>query len=116
MQQKEADDMSETEVPVEAVQQVCMLFGIEWTCYLLCGIGAFVLFFKLQQKGPPIFEVIGYINPSWRGNPICRFLEAVLFSLLGAIIGTVITHPSNAQQAIVAGLGWTGLLTKSKAN
>jgi hypothetical protein len=105
--------MPETEVSAEAMKHVVILFGIEWSHYLLCGIGAFVFFFKLQHKGSPIFEVIGYINPRWKDHPICRFPEAVLFSVLGTIIGTIITHPSNAQQAIAAGLGWTGILTKS---
>jgi len=105
--------MPEAEVVATAVKGGRMLFGISVTYYLLCGIGAFVLFFKLQKKGAPVFEVITYINPAYGSSPWCRLLEALVFSALGALIGTIITQPGNPQQAIVAGLGWTGLLSKS---
>jgi len=36
----------------------------------------------------------------------------VIFCLIGAVIGTILTEPTNAQQALAAGLGWTGLLAK----
>lgn len=105
--------MAGTEVGAELINTGCSFFGIIWSYYLLCGIGAFVLFFKLQKKGSPIFEVIGYLNPKWADSPFCRFFEALLFAVLGAIIGTIITQPGNPQQAIAAGLGWTGLLSKT---
>jgi hypothetical protein len=93
-----------------------MLFGIDSAYYFLTGIGAFVLFFRLEKNNVRTFEVVGYINPKWKPHPLCRFSEAIIFCVLGAIVGTAITHPINPQQAIFAGLGWTGLLTKTSTN
>lgn len=87
------------------------VFGIEISYYVLCLIGAFVLYFmKMDFKSTQGFEVIGRINPKYKENPWCKFGEALIFSVLGAIIGTILTSPTNPQQAIVAGLCWTSLL------
>ena len=39
-------------------------------------------------------------------------IEFVIFLALGVFVGIGITSPTNATQAIAAGLGWTGLLAK----
>lgn len=105
--------MPDPNVIANAVSESTQFFEIEKSYYVLCGIGAFVLFFKLQKKGRPVFEVIGHIFPEWSSSPCCRVLEAAIFVFLGAIIGTLIAQPGNPQQAIAAGLGWTGLLSKT---
>jgi len=89
-----------------------MFLGIELRYYVLCGIGAFVLFFKFAKTGQSVFDVIKYLNPSWSDRFLGRFSEAIVFIFLGALIGTIMTQPTNEQQAITAGLGWTGLLGK----
>lgn len=88
------------------------IFGIKICHYLVCAIGAFILFFKLAKKGQVIFEVIGYINPKWSESAWCRIFEAAIFTILGAFVGSILTQPTNPQQALAAGLGWTGLLSK----
>ena len=86
-------------------------FGIEPSYYFLCGAGALVLFFKMQSgRSKPVISILGYIHPPLVDNPLGRVLEAILFALLGALLGTLIAQPINPQQAIVAGLGWTGLI------
>jgi len=45
-------------------------------------------------------------NPSWRAAA-----EFLLFVALGCIVGIAVVQPSNATQALAAGLGWTGFLT-----
>ncbi|WP_444911071.1 hypothetical protein [Microbulbifer sp. PAAF003] len=86
-------------------------FNIEAGHYFLCFVAAFVLFFKLHKEGQPPFAVLGYIHPQAAGSPVGKFIEAILFAALGALIGTVLTVPSSPAQAIAAGLGWTGLLS-----
>jgi hypothetical protein len=41
-------------------------------------------------------------------------IEFMIFIALGVLIGVGFAEPSNIQQAIAAGLGWTGLLTSDK--
>jgi phosphotransferase system glucose/maltose/N-acetylglucosamine-specific IIC component len=40
-------------------------------------------------------------------------LECALFVALGVLIGIGVAQPSNAVQALTAGLGWTALLAKA---
>jgi len=86
------------------------MFEIAFQYYLLCGVGAFVLHFKLKTAGRVVIEFLPHINERWRDSTLAKFLDAILFTAVGALIGTVLTHPINPQQAIVAGLGWTGLV------
>lgn len=44
--------------------------------------------------------------PARRWHPLIEFL---LFIVLGVIVGIGVTNPTNAQQAIAAGMGWTGI-------
>jgi len=92
-----------------------MLFGIRYSFYILSAISSFVLFFILHQRGKIVFEVLGYINPNWKNNSWCRFFEAIIFAILGALLATVFVQPSNEQQAIFAGMGWTGLFNAISA-
>lgn len=40
-------------------------------------------------------------------------IECLIFIGLGCIVGIGLTDPTNPAQAMVAGLGWTGLFTHS---
>jgi hypothetical protein len=87
------------------------MFGIDRSYYFLCFIAAFVLFFRLHKNGEPPFAIIGHINPAWGESAWGKLCEAMIFAILGALIGTVLTIPTSPAQAIAAGLGWTGLLS-----
>lgn len=87
-----------------------MLLDINISLYIVSAIGAFVLYFTMQAKGNITVEILAFINPNWKESPWCRFFESIIFSLLGSFIAVLLTQPSNYQQAIAAGLGWTGLL------
>jgi len=76
-------------------------------------MGAFVLFFKIQSQGGQVIGVIGFLQPSWLKTGWGRLLEALIFSIIGGFLGTIITGPVSESQALVAGLGWTGLLSKA---
>jgi len=56
-------------------------------------------------------EFLPHINPKWKGSTITRIIDMLLFTVVGAFIGTIFTQPTTAQQALAAGLGWTGLLS-----
>jgi len=50
--------------------------------------------------------------PSERAQAV---LEFFVFLAMGCIVGIAFTNPTNAQQAITAGMGWTGVLVKRRA-
>jgi len=43
---------------------------------------------------------------------ICAVVEFVVFVAIGVVVGIGVVHPNNAQQAITAGLAWTGALAR----
>lgn len=86
------------------------MFGIDPYYYLLSWIGAFVLYYKLKSDGKLVIEFLPHIKKAWAEPPLAKFLDAILFTTLGAIIGTILIRPINPQQAIIAGIGWTGAL------
>ncbi|MDY6988451.1 MAG: hypothetical protein SWQ30_10380 [Thermodesulfobacteriota bacterium] len=88
------------------------ILDIELSYYVVCGIAALVLFFRLQNVGQPVIEIVKYVNPKWGDSTGGRIVDALLFASFGAVIGTLVTQPTNPQQAVAAGLGWTGLLSK----
>ena len=76
-------------------------------------LGAFLLYVlqRLQQKQPfSIFQAIN-INVGSSASPLLVLIDMVISSLLGAWAVTVLTSPATLQQAIIAGLGMTGLLS-----
>lgn len=103
-----------TKVPAKEEANQTKYFGVERELFFLCFIGAFVLFFKLQKEDNPTLTILAAIEPAWKDNRLARISDALIFAVLGALIAGVITQPTNPQQAIAAGLGWTGLLSKSK--
>ena len=79
--------------------------------YAVCWSGAIVLYFKLRSDGRSVMEFLPHINPKWKKSVGLRIIDILLFSLVGALIGTIFTEPTTPQQALAAGLGWTGLLS-----
>lgn len=79
--------------------------------YIVCWGGAIVLYFKLKSDGRPPMEFLPHIKDSWRESPTLKGLDILIFSVVGAFVATIFTQPDNAQQALAAGLGWTGLLS-----
>ena len=49
------------------------------------------------------------LNRTWRNA-----IEFLVFIVLGVIVGIGATAPVNPQQAIAAGLGWTGLFAQPR--
>lgn len=91
------------------------MLGIAISYYLICFVAAFALYFKLHEKGNPPVRVVAHINPGWADSGWGRFFEAVIFAILGAILGTLLTSPATPAQAVAAGLGWTGLLSSASS-
>lgn len=80
------------------------------------GLGVVILWFKLGEKRITVFgvsRVLEQVGVSKRTSIIAEF-----FGVLAAGIVVVITfvQPATAEQAIAAGLGWTGLIGQATSS
>lgn len=76
-------------------------------------LGAFVLYLlnRLQGKQPfSLFRGLN-INVGSGAWPIVILLDMVISSILGSILVIALTAPITVPQAVVAGLGMTGILS-----
>src|ERR1700731_334042 len=76
-------------------------------------LGAFALYLtnRLQNKQPfSLFRALN-MNLSAGARPVVIFLDMIISSVLGATIVVALTSPSTVPQAIIAGLGMTGILS-----
>ena len=77
------------------------------------SLGAFTLYVlnRLQKKQP--FSLFSALNVDVLGEsatPMIIFCDMILSSILGAVVVIPLTAPSSVPQAIIAGLGMTGIL------
>jgi hypothetical protein len=86
------------------------LWGFNVNHYILSWISAFTLYFMIQSKGKKPIKIIRSIFKRFDEAPWAVFTDSVLTSLFGAIICTIIMQPTNYQQSVISGLGWTGLV------
>ena len=88
-----------------------MICNISISYYLIGFAGAYVLYiFRAQTTGIKTLKVLGLFFKKWNENPILLFFDSILISCIGAFICTIISQPTNYQQAIIYGLGWTGIV------
>jgi len=86
------------------------LFDIEIQFYIASLIGAFTLYFAFCSRNKLNIRVLKYILPKHSNHPLVHLIDSIIISSLGAVLCTIITQPSNFQQAAISGLGWIGLL------
>ena len=88
--------------------------------YGFTAIGVIVLFSKSAGPGTRPYVLASITDKVFRSEDpgwllLKEFTEFVIFVVLGVLIAVGLTHPSTSQQAIAAGLGWTGLLTQQRS-
>ena len=92
------------------------MFNVPLAYYIGCWLGALALYFKqLNINKTKVMQFLQIINKNWEGQPLAVVLDAIIFSTIGTILGIGFTQPINLQQAIAAGIGWTGLLSVGTA-
>jgi hypothetical protein len=76
-------------------------------------LGAFTLYVLNWHQGRQPFSLFKVLNVdvSATGHPVVILLDIVISSILGTIIVVAITAPATIAQAVVAGLGMTGILS-----
>lgn len=80
--------------------------------HFFAATGAFVLYVLNRNNGVKPFSIFDAVNidVSDSGRPRDILFDMFLSSSLGSIIIVALTSPNTIPQAIVAGLGMTGLL------
>lgn len=78
--------------------------------YIVCFVGTIFSYFYHFSSKNPIVQFLPYFNKKWAKHPIGKGIDALSFSILAAFIVTVVSDPTNARQAIIAGLGCMELL------
>lgn len=81
-----------------------------WEGYALAAVGSFLLQAILITKGRVVLDFIRPFRPGYDKDH-AAWLNAVIFTFLGALVACVMTSPDTPRQALTAGLGWMALLT-----
>lgn len=76
----------------------------------VASVGALILYFLQKTRGRVVISFLPQINPNWN-TPSFMILEVIIFSGIGGYIGMLISEPCNAQQALMAGFGWTAIMS-----
>jgi len=80
--------------------------------HLYVAIGAILLWGKLGHEGRKAFVLEDLLAAMRMPSHICTILGFVIFVTLGVFVAIGVVKPTSAAQAIVAGMGWTGMLSK----
>lgn len=87
------------------------LSAVVYTC-----VGVIILWSRLGYDGRRAYGLSDVIELFGFSTPIRPIVEFFLFVSLGSVLAVVIVQPTNAPQAIAAGLGWTGLVSTKARN
>ena len=77
------------------------------------AIGVSVLWSKMGRKRIKAYALSRLIKLLRFSDGPTILFEFLAFVAIGTLVAVAIVQPSNAQQAFAAGLGWTGLFTKT---
>jgi hypothetical protein len=80
---------------------------------LATTLGAFILYIMNRTNNRQPFSFFRAINIEVGSSAPARtiFFDMIISSLLGAIVVFILTNPATVPQAVVAGLGMTGILS-----
>ena len=90
------------------------IFALEPMIYT--GVGVVVFWVKLGDQRVKVFgvsRVLEQVGVSTRTSIIVEFFTVLA---LGIVVATAFIQPATAEQAIAAGLGWTGLATQTPSS
>jgi hypothetical protein len=80
--------------------------------FILTCVGAFALYLCSRNRGIRPFSIFYALNidVGITAKPMTITLDAILTSLLGAVIGYAVTQPGTNAQAVAAGFGFVGII------
>jgi hypothetical protein len=80
------------------------------------AVGAAVIWGKLGREKRKVYVLSDLLDGLIPQSASFRIvLEFVIFIVLGCLISAGVVHPTNAAQAIAAGMGWTGMLSTKQS-
>jgi len=69
----------------------------------------------MKNENMKTWRFMCYINRKWYDVTWANFVDIILFTLIGSVVGALITQPTNFQQSLAAGLGWMGLISSNSS-
>jgi len=83
---------------------------IGWQFMLVSWFGSLVLYFRLRNQNMETWRFCYFVNKKWVDLPAVNIVDIIAFTIIGSLVGALLTRPSTYPQAFAAGLGWLGLL------
>jgi hypothetical protein len=76
------------------------------------AVGVIVLWSKTSKTQRNVYGLTAVVEMVFASEKVRGFVELIVFLSIGCIISHGIVAPTTPAQAVAAGLGWTGLMTK----
>jgi hypothetical protein len=83
-----------------------------WWLHAYAGVGALILWGKLGKRGREVYGLSDILRRWGFSESLRLAIEPAIFVLLGAFLAVVFVQPTTVAQAVAAGVGWTGLVSK----
>ena len=83
-----------------------------WEFFLYAAGGALILWGKLAKQGREVYGLTDILKRFGLSERVRLAVEPVIFVVLGGFFAVGLLDPSTIPQAIAAGIGWTGLVSK----
>jgi hypothetical protein len=85
-------------------------FDIPLVVYV--AVGVIVLWCKTSKANRSIYGLSPIFALIFRNERVKSIVELIVFLTIGCLISMGLVVPSTPAQAVAAGLGWTGFMTK----
>lgn len=79
--------------------------------HFFVAIGSILLWSKLGHEGRKAYVLEELLAATRLPSSYCTIVGFVIFVALGVVVAMGVVKPASAAQAIVAGMGWTGMLS-----
>ncbi len=83
-----------------------------WELHAYAAVGALLLWSKLGKRGREVYGLSDFLRLFGLSNKIRLVTEPIVFVRIGAFLAVIFIQPNTAAQAVAAGMGWTGLISK----
>ena len=86
--------------------------GWDWTSVLFTAIGVFIIWASWGTGRLGVRYLNARLAQIGLAPNVLLLVEFILTMSIGVVVAITFVEPQTAQQAIAAGMGWTGLVTR----
>ena len=86
-----------------------------WAHVFYAFLGSGLLYVRWGRSKLRTFGLSAFLDTFDLSEKVRVRLEMLLFITIGTFVAMGVAQPSNAVQALTAGLGWTGLVAKPRS-